>query len=68
MSATVIDCGNARLILTRLADPIGDLTVCLETHETRSSANDDLKWQALVTFVLLTDDEAAMLGQALGVV
>jgi len=66
MSATVIDCGSARLILSRLADPIGELTVCLETHETRSS--EGLKWDTTVSFVLLSDAEAAMLGQALGVV
>ena len=66
MQATIIDCGNARLVLTRLTDPIGDLTVCLEMHETQSVGGiESERYAASVAFVLLSDQETKMLSEAL---
>jgi hypothetical protein len=66
MPSTIVDCGNARLFLTRLADPIGDLTVCLEIHETLSLGQEHNKrYESSVAFVLLTDQEIDHLEESL---
>lgn len=57
--------GQGQIMVTRLGDPIGDYTTCLELHELRTLEGSDEKYHAMVTFILLTDSEAKMLGEVL---
>ena len=70
--ATIIECGNGRVIITRLSSPMTgetfdqSLTVCLEFHEIRVLPEQaEISYSALVTFALLTDREAQMVAKAL---
>jgi hypothetical protein len=71
--ATIIECGNGRVIISKLSSPMTgqtfdeSLTVCLEFHELRTlpSPQDEISYSALVTFALLTDREAQMVAEAL---
>ena len=65
-SAKVIDCGTGRMIVTRLSDPIGELTVCVEFHDAFDGMKDVLgHYKASISFALLTDEETKNLTQAL---
>jgi hypothetical protein len=65
-TATIVETGEGRVIVTRLASPINEKKICVEFHALRTLPG-NVKHQARVDFHLVSDAEANAIMDALRV-